>query len=85
MRAWLYESQLKDDVKAIKDYQVAADLGNAYAQNRVGWWHLTGKGVAKDLNRASQWFKLAAAQGNDNAIANLKYIDKLRKHSMLTE
>jgi tetratricopeptide (TPR) repeat protein len=85
MRAWLYESQLKDDVKAIKDYQVAADLGNAYAQNRVGWWYLTGKGVAKDLNRASQWFKLAAAQGNDNAIANLKYIDKLRKHSMLTE
>lgn len=79
MRAWLYESQFKDDAKAFKDYQVSAELGNAYAQNRIGWWLLTGKGGPKDIDSAEHWFKRAAAQGNDNAIANLKQVDKLRK------
>ena len=78
-RGWMYESYFKDDKKAFDDYLSAAELGNSYAQNRVGWWYMTGRYVAKDFIRAKVYFKRAADQKNENAIANLKNLDMLRK------
>lgn len=78
-RGWLYEAYLKDDAKAFSDYVIAADLGNSWAQNRVGWWLLTGKGVKQDYDRAELYLRRAADQKNDTAVANLKHLEKLRK------
>jgi TPR repeat protein len=71
-RGYLYEAYVQDNSKAFKDYVTAADAGNSWAQNRVGWWYLTGTAVTKDTERAEAYFRLAAAQGNENAKGNLK-------------
>ncbi len=78
-RGLLYEEHLKNDEKAFKDYLVAAGLGNSWAQNRVGWWYMTGKYVAQDYDKAKLYFNRAAAQKNKTAIENLYNLDKLRQ------
>lgn len=77
-RGWLYESQFKSDEKAFKDYLASAELGNSYAQNRVGWWYMTGRSVPKNYDQAELYFRRAAAQNNDTAVANLKSLKALR-------
>lgn len=80
-RGWIYESHFKDDEKSFNDYMTAAELGNSYAQNRVGWWYMTGKYVERDYYRAEIYLRRAADQKNETAIANLTILDKLRKTS----
>ncbi|MBI3384481.1 MAG: DUF4034 domain-containing protein [Aquabacterium sp.] len=83
-RGGMYESQFKNDEKAFKDYMAAAELGNSFAQNRVGWWYMTGKHVAKDYERAELFFRRAADQRNETAIANLASLKALRKTAAAT-
>jgi len=78
-RGYLYESHFKNDKKAFNDYLSAAELGDSWAQNRIGWWYLTGKYVAQDYILAELYLRRAAAKNNKNAITNLAYLDKLRK------
>ncbi len=78
-RGFLYETHFKNDEKAFKDYLVAADFGNSWAQNKLGWWYMTGKYVPRDFDRAELYLRRAAAQNNKSAITNLKNLDKLRK------
>jgi TPR repeat protein len=78
-RGFLYENHFKNDEKAFKDYLQAAELGNSWAQNRVGWWYMTGKYAPLDYDKAEFYLRRAAAQNNRTAIANLKNLDKLRK------
>lgn len=78
-RGWIYEDHFKNDEKAFNDYLVAAELGNSFAQNRVGWWYMTGKFVAKDYFRAEVYLKRAADQKNNTAIINLTDLNELRK------
>lgn len=77
-RGWLYETQINNDEKAFRDYQASAELGNSWAQNRVGWWYMTGRYVPKNYDRAELYFRRAADQKNDTAIANLKSLKALR-------
>jgi len=78
-RGYLYEKEFKNDEKAFKDYLAAAELGNSWAQNRVGWWYMTGKYVAQDYAKARDYLNRAASQNNKTAIANLKNLDKIQK------
>lgn len=78
-RGLLYENYYKNDEMAFKDYLQAAELGNSWAQNRVGWWYMTGKYVRLDYDKAESYLRRAAAQNDRTAIANLKNLDKLRK------
>ena len=80
-RGFLYENDLKDDEKAFKDYLTAADLGNSWAQNRLGWWYMTGKYVPLDYDKAELYLNRAAAQKNQTAIENLRNLEKLRKRA----
>ena len=70
-RGWAYE---KTDrmAEAVKDYEVAAEIGMPWAQNKLGWMLWQGIDVPKDVRRAEELFIKAAAQGNENAPANLR-------------
>lgn len=59
-RAWALEKlgRVKD---AIPDYERSAELGNDYAQNKMGYFYLTGNSVPKDLVKARALFEKANA------------------------
>jgi TPR repeat protein len=78
-RGYLYETLLNDNAKAFNDYLTAADMGNSWAQNRIGWWYMIGNYVAQDFDRAELYLRRAAAQNNETAITNLKNLKRLRK------
>jgi len=79
-RGWAFEKTGKM-IRAIKDYDVAADLGNPWAQNKLGWILWQGTDAPKDKIRAKLLFEQAAVQGNSNAQANLKALNaELGKH-----
>jgi Sel1 repeat/Domain of unknown function (DUF4034) len=80
-RGWIYEIHFKNDEKSFDDYLTAADLGDSYAQNRVGWWYMTGRFVSKDYTKAEVYLKRAAEQKNETAIVNLKNLEALRNAS----
>ena len=50
----------------------AAEKGNAYAQNNLGYCNERGQGVAKNINIAIEWYKKSAKQNDKNAINALK-------------
>ncbi len=52
-------------------WQKAADQNFAYAQLNLGTLYCCGIGVDKDIDKAIEWFKKAAIQGNDLAQQNL--------------
>ena len=63
----------KDYIKAFALYMKAAEMGNATAQNNVGFAYMTGQGTSKDLAKAFYWFGQAAEQGSAAAYNNLGY------------
>ena len=54
-----------DKQKAVEQYTLAANRGNARAQNQLGCSHLDGDGdfVPVDKEKGVEWLKLSAAQG----------------------
>ena len=72
-RGWALEKQgrLKD---AISDFERAAAQGSDYAQNKIGYFYMTGNGFPKDLGKARGLFEKANAQGNKSAKANLEFM-----------
>jgi hypothetical protein len=53
--------------KAMPSYRMAADQGNADAQELMGWFYENGRGVSQDYDEAMRWYRKAADQGNRNA------------------
>ena len=61
---------------AISYYRKAAELGCAPAQFNLGVAYERGRGVAQDFEQAFEWYRKAAAQGNDSARNALRNIEK---------
>lgn len=59
---------------ALEKYYEAAEEGFAPAQNAVGYMYGEGWIVNQDINKAQQWFEMAANQGLIEADFNLGYI-----------
>ena len=59
------------DNKEVRQYQKAAEKGDACAQNDLGWCYYKGEGVTRDYNKAVYWYQKAANQGNTQAQCNL--------------
>ena len=57
----------QDFEEAQKWYRLAADQGNARAQNNLGAMYRQGLGVPQDYAEAFRWFSRAAEQGNGGA------------------
>jgi TPR repeat protein len=54
----------KNYTDALQSYRKAADLGNADAQNHIGFIYEHGLGVAPDPAEAMTWYRRAADQGS---------------------
>jgi TPR repeat protein len=59
------------DAATLKFYQERAEKGDAVGQYRMGIRYLKGDGVPKDLDKARESLSKAAAQGNQDAAAEL--------------
>jgi TPR repeat protein len=59
---------------AVKEWRALADKGDADAQFNLGQAYKLGRGVPADLGSAQSWYERAAAQGHDQAQANLGLI-----------
>ena len=58
-------------VEAVKLNQLAAEQGDADAQNDLGGSYYNGEGMKQNFAEAVKWRRLAAAQGHVNAQCNL--------------
>jgi len=56
--------KLGKDGDAFRLFQMAADMGNAQGQYRVGYCYFSGQGTRLDQVQARQWFLKAASQGD---------------------
>ena len=62
--------------KMMRAWRKAADGGQAYAQYKLGFCYSFGRGVAKDVEAAAEWYVKAAAQGFAAAQVNLGVLYK---------
>ena len=60
------------DKEALKWYRKAAEQGHSQAQYNLGLCYYKGRGVTKDLDKARELWRKAAAQGNQDAKKSLK-------------
>jgi TPR repeat protein len=59
---------------AVKEWRALADKGDADAQFNLGQAYKLGRGVPADLGTAQSWYERAAANGHEQAQANLGLI-----------
>ena len=45
-------------------YRIAAEQGNAFAEDNLGACYSSGHGVVRDFTEAVKWYRLSAEQGN---------------------
>ncbi|MCG7588671.1 tetratricopeptide repeat protein, partial [Photobacterium sp. OFAV2-7] len=55
--------RIKSQSQAFKYYLIAAQRGDSFSQEKVGYYYRRGIGTAKDLQRSAEWFEKAAQQG----------------------
>ena len=63
-----------DYATAFREYRLAAERGDASAQNNLGVMYAMGRGVAQDHALAAHWYRLAAEQGDARAQYNLGFM-----------
>ena len=66
-------------------YRLAADQGNAFAQNNLGLMYAQGFGVPEDIVLAYMWFNLSAAQGNEAARDNKDIAEQQMTREQISE
>jgi hypothetical protein len=66
--------QAGDYVAAVREWRPFAETGDGDAQFNLGQAYKLGRGVPPDLTIARTWFEKAAAQGHEQAQANLGLI-----------
>jgi len=64
----------KDYSAAMRWFRLAADQGNAEAQNSIGLMYLKGQGVPQNYTEAMRWYRRAANQGLPEARHNIGYL-----------
>jgi cell division septation protein DedD len=66
--------QAGDYAGAVKEWRPLADKGDADAQFNMGQAYKLGRGAPADMKLAQSWYEKAAAQGHEQAQANLGLI-----------
>jgi TPR repeat protein len=64
--------------KLLALYLRASDLGSSWAQNRIGWFYMTGSHVVSDFKKAKIHLSRAAKQNNKTAIENRAILKSLQ-------
>jgi TPR repeat protein len=75
----------QDDKTALKWWTLAAEQGQADAQNSLGYMYATGEGVLQDYVYAHMWWNIAASSGNKNAPENRDMVAEKMTPSQLEE
>ena len=66
----------EEDREAVRWYRLAADQGNARAQDLLGFmYRFGGEGVPRDDREAVRWYRLAADQGHAGAQTSLERME----------
>jgi hypothetical protein len=73
---WSVERDGAPPTKIMRAWCKAVEGGHAYAQYKLGFCYSNGKGVAKDVEAAAEWYAKAAAQGLAAAQNNLGVLHK---------
>lgn len=71
MRSWGQRGLTKDDEKAAKYAQLAAERGWVEAYNEIGYYYSSGTGVIKNDETAAFWFRKAHEAGVSEGTYNL--------------
>ena len=66
--------QAGDFASAVREWRPLADKGDADAQFNMGQAYKLGRGAPADMKLAQSWYEKAAAQGHEQAQANLGLI-----------
>jgi tetratricopeptide (TPR) repeat protein len=71
-RGWAYDRM--DNPHAVEDFTAAANLGDAFSQNRLGEFSFYGipDVVPKNRESAIKWFRMSADQGYPDGVKNLQ-------------
>jgi TPR repeat protein len=70
-KAQAAQAKSKTQSKVLAFHQELADKGDAYGEYKMGMHYLAGDGVDKDVAKARDWLGKSAAQGNQDAAAEL--------------
>lgn len=74
LAAGLEAYDVGDAVTAAREFERAAELGNAEAGFRLANMYETGDGVGASMVRALDWYRIAAEQGSEKAQFNLGHL-----------
>ena len=66
----------KDDKEAVTWYRRAAEQGDAFAQNNLGFMYEYGEGVLQNYVLAHMWFNIASLNGHKKSKQNYEIIEK---------
>jgi hypothetical protein len=75
---YLYENGKgvpQDYKEAVKRYRLAAENGDAEAQNNMGVMYEKGRAVPQNDKEALKWYRLAAEQGHAEARKKIKRLE----------
>jgi TPR repeat protein len=61
-------------IKAHEWYEKAAEKGNDYGMERLGWMYENGRGVPQDYVKAREWYEKAAEKSNDYGMERLGWM-----------
>jgi TPR repeat protein len=65
---WARKARVKQGgATAAKWFKKAAEQGNVYAQNALGWMYRSGFGIPEDRAEAAKWYRQAAEQGDSDS------------------
>lgn len=73
----------QDLTEAVKWYRKAAEQNFAPAQRKVGEAYFKGIVVEKNMTEAYKWFLLAVTQGDEDAKARVRYLEKKLKKDQI--
>jgi TPR repeat protein len=75
----------ENKAEAVKWYRLAAEQGDAGAQNNLGLMYVKGDGVPQNYVKAYVWWSVAAAQGNENGKNNRDIVSEQLTPSQKTQ
>eukprot|EP00729_Bicosta_minor_P009568 gene9568-16739_t len=70
-RNYMIYMKQKDIQDAVRRFKLAANAGDAKGQFELGLCYENGDGLVQNKKEAEKWYKLAAAQGNVDAVVAL--------------
>lgn len=73
-RGFALEKRNKTEL-AIKDYEQASKLGDAWSTGMLGYLYMVGKGVPKDILKARALLTTAVVQGDESAKRQLDWLN----------